>query len=156
MVKQPEVRYINAYVSGSVAYQLDKKLTKRTVKLPKQRKKKKIVVRVDPVSVLGIFTAAVLLVMLCVGFVRLREARAETAALEQYVHTMQEENVLLQQKYDSSYDLEEIRQIALAMGMVPMEQVETVQIQVPVREAVEQEPLTGWDAFCTFLASLFA
>jgi hypothetical protein len=63
----------------------------------------------------------------------------------------------LQNKYDSSYDLEEIREIALAMGMVPMEQLETVQISVPVVEAEEQaqEP-SGWEAFCTFLAGLFA
>lgn len=155
MVKQPEVRYINAYVSGSVAYQLEKKPARRTVKLPSQRKKKKIVVHVDPVSILGIFTAAVLLVMLCVGFIRLQDAREETAALEQYVHTMQEENAVLQHKYEASYDLEEIRQIAEAMGMVPMEQLETIQIYVPPQEIIEESP-TGWEAFCTFLAGLFA
>ena len=60
-------------------------------------------------------------------------------------------------EYREGYDLEEIREIALAMGMVPMEQLETVQISVPVVEAEEQaqEP-SGWEAFCTFLAGLFA
>ena len=157
MVKQPDVRYINAYVSGSVAYQMEKKPIHKTVKLPNQRKKKKVIVRVDPVSILSIFTAAVLLIMLCVGFVKLQKAREETASLESYVHSLQAENMALQNKYDSSYDLEEIREIALAMGMVPMEQLETVQISVPVVEAEEQaqEP-SGWEAFCTFLAGLFA
>ena len=156
MVKQPDVRYINAYVSGSVAYQLEKKPIRKAVKLPNQRKKKKVVVHVDPVSVLSIFTAAVLLAMLCVGFMKLQKAREETASLESYVHTLQAENMVLQNKYDSSYDLEEIREIALAMGMVPMEQLETVQISVPaIEKEVEQEP-SGWEAFCTFLAGLFA
>lgn len=158
MVKQPEVRYINAYVSGSVAYQLDRKPEKKKVVLPKQRKKKKVIVRVDPVAILGIFTAAVLLVMLMVGMVRLQNAREETASLGKYVHTLKEENLRLQAKYEASYDLDEIRELALTMGMVPMEQLETVQIQVPdFTEEVTQEQETAlWKSVGTFLAGLFA
>ena len=158
MVKQPEVRYINAYVSGSVAYQLERKPVKKNVVLPKQRKKKKVIVRVDPVAILGIFTAVVMLVMLLVGMVRLQNAREETAALGKYVYTLKEENLRLQEKYDASYDLEEIRELALAMGMVPVEQLDTIQIEVPpvAEEVTETEKPTLWDNVCTFLAGLFA
>ena len=154
MARQPDIRYINAYVSGSMAYQLERKPEKKQVKLPKMRRKKRLVVRLDPVAVLGIVAAAVLLVSLCVGFFRLQDARAETASLRNYVTQLQEENQQLQATYEAGYDLEEVEKIASAMGMVPMEQLETVEISVFVPQKAE-EP-TGWESFRTFLAGLFA
>ena len=45
-------------------------------------------------------------------------------------------------------------QIASAMGMIPKEQAQHIEITVEVPE-MEKEP-TAWENFCTFLADLFA
>ena len=154
MAKQPEIRYINAYVSGSVAYKAEKK-PERTVVLPKMRKKKRIVLHVDPAAVLGICVAAVLLVLLCVGFFRLRSAQMETRALANYVTALQEENRALEAQYRAGYDLAEIEEIVKTMGFVPIEEVQKVQISVEVPPE-ETDEVSVWQAFRTFLVGLFA
>ena len=156
MARQPEIRYINAYVSGSTAYQLetDRPRRKKQVKLPKPRQEKKTVIRLDPIAIAGIIVAAVLLVLLVVGLVRLQAAQSEALALEKYVSSLQERNQQLQDTYSSGYDLEEIREIALAMGMVPSSQIPHIQVEV----VVPQQPVEpdAWTAFCAFLTGLFA
>jgi cell division protein FtsL len=156
MARQPEVQYINAYVSGSIAYQLNTMPArkKKKVTLPKPRREKKTVVRLDPVAICGIAMAAVLLVLLVVGFARLQDARAEAAALESYVSDLREENKQLQDTYSAGYDLEEIEKIAQAMGMVPQSQIPQVEIEVNVPQQ-ESQP-TAWESFCAFLTGLFA
>ena len=154
MAKQPDIQYINAYVSGSMAYQMERKPAKQQAKLPKMRRKKRLVVRIDPVAVMGIVAAAVLLIALCVGFFQLQDARAETAALGGYVTELQNQRQELQARYEAGYDLAEVERIATALGMVPVEEIETVEISVYVPQKTE-EP-TGWESFRTFLAGLFA
>ncbi len=155
MAKQPEIRYINAYVSGSAAYQLDEPVRKKKqVKLPKMRREKKAVIALDPVAVCGIAAAAVMLVLLLVGFVRLQNARAEVASLENYVSILEQENARLSDTYKAGYDLEEIEKIALAMGLVPSSQV--THISVPVTIPYEAPEPTVWETICAFLTGLFA
>jgi len=156
MARQPEVKYINAYVSGSMAYQLNTAPArkKKRVTLPKPRREKKVVVRLDPVAICGIAMAAVLLVLLVVGFTRLQDARAEAAALESYVSDLWEENKQLQDTYSSGYDLDEIEKVAQAMGMVPQSQIPQVEIEVNVPQQ-ESQP-TAWESFFAFLTGLFA
>jgi hypothetical protein len=127
---------------------------KKKVNLPKPRREKKTVVRLDPVAICGIAMAAVLLVLLVVGFARLQDARAEAAALESYVSDLREENKQLQDTYSAGYDLEEIEKIAQAMGMVPQSQIPQVEIEVNVPQQ-ESQP-TAWESFCAFLTGLFA
>lgn len=155
MARQPEIQYINAAVCGSSAYQLDcKPLRKKKVQLPKMKRQKKKVVAIDPVALMSIGVACVLFVLMVVGFCRLQEARAETAALNNYVNSLQEQNSQLRDTYEAGYDLEEIEKIALAMGKVPASQVPQISVQVEVPEEVE-EP-TAWENFYAFLTGLFA
>ena len=155
MARQPEIRYINAAVCGSSAYQLDiKPLRKKKAQLPKMKRQKKKVIAIDPVALMSIGVACVLFVLMVVGFCRLQDARAETAALSNYVSTLQEQNSQLRDTYESGYDLEEIEKIALAMGKVPASQVPQISVQVEVPEKVE-EP-TAWENFYAFLTGLFA
>jgi hypothetical protein len=70
------------------------------------------------------------------------------------VTQLQQENVQLRTEYEAGYDLDEIRQLATAMGMVPAEQAERVQVHVNV--PVEEEEPTAWENFCMFLTGLFA
>lgn len=156
MENRQEIRYINAYVSGNIAYQLEPKAQpkRKHAVLPKQHKEKKTVIRVDPVAIGGIAIALVLLVLLGVGFVRLQTAQAEAKALEDYVVSLQEKNDRLYAEYSAGYDLAEIEKIALAMGMVPSSQVPHISMDVTVPQQ-EAEP-TAWENFCAFLTGLFA
>lgn len=155
MANYTEVRYINAYVSGSAARMVQGKAEqKRSAVMPKFRPKRKVVLAVDPVAIFGIVVAAVMAVMLMVGFMTLNRINEEAMAMEQYVADLQEENVSLQTTYENGYDLEQVKQIAQAMGMVSIDQVPhiSLNVDVPVQEA---EP-TAWESFVTFLAGLFA
>ena len=155
MASQTEVRYINAYVSGNIAYMAQPKpVRKKTAVMPRFRAKKELVIAVDPVAIFGIAVAVAMVVMLLTGFMTLSQANEEARQMEEYVTSLQEQNVTLQSTYDSGYDLEQIRQIALTMGMVSVDEVPHINMEVIVPQE-EAEP-TAWENFCTFLTGLFA
>ncbi len=155
MAMQPEVRYINAYVSGTAACQPEKKPQKKqSVRLPKARKQQKLVIPVDLVAVGGILAAVVLSIALLVGLTQMHQAQQEARALKDYAISLQEENQQLQDTYTSGYNLEEIRDIALKMGMVPVEDVPHMQIQLTAPQQVQQP--TAWESFWAFMVGLFA
>lgn len=155
MARQPEVRYINHYVSGSLAYQPEKAPRRKTkVQLPKVKKQQKLVIAIDPMAVCGIVVALVLMITLLSGMLRWNQARSEAAVLKAYVSSLQEENAKLQDTYTSGYDPEEIRNVALNMGMIPVEDATHIQMQVVIPQVVE-EP-TGWAAVWAFILGMFA
>lgn len=155
MAKKTEVRYINYYTSGSAARQVQPEPEKKPkVRLPRPPKRRQITLHVDLVAVGGIAVALVLLVAMVVGFTQLRAQQRQTEALRWYTEQLQLENQQLQEAYASGYDLEEIRQIAQAMGMVPIEEVPRQPIHV-VQPVQTPEP-TAWENFCAFLTGLFA
>ena len=84
----------------------------------------------------------------------MNQAQQEAKIYRDYAMSLQQENAQLQDTYTSGYDLEEVRQIAIAMGMVPMEEVPHLQMQVETPQ-VEQEP-TAWESFWTFFLGMFA
>ena len=155
MARQNEVRYINMYMAGSAAYELEPvKPQKRAVRLPRAPKQKRVLIYVDPMTILGFAVALVMIVSMAVGVVQLKQTRAEAAALDAYIARLEEENRDLEEIYRQGYDLEQIRRYAEAMGLVPMDQVE--QIRIPVQQPeVPAEP-TAWENFRTFLVGLFA
>ena len=155
MARQPQVQYINFYTAGSAAYRYEEPIPKKAeVKLPKPHRKKRIILRVDPVAVIGICMAVVMLCMMISGVCDLVQARQEKAQMAAYVQQLQQENAQLQAEYEQGYDLDEIYEIAITMGMIPAEQAEHITVSVTHMEA-EQEP-SGWENFCIFLAGLFA
>ncbi len=155
MAMQPEVRYINAYVSGTAACQPEKKPQKKSaVSLPKPKRQQKWLIQVDAVAVGGILAAMVLSVMLIVGLVQMNNAKEEAQMYREYAISLKEENRELKDTYTSGYDPEEIRNIALAMGMVPVEEVPHIQMQLVAPET-EVQP-TAWESFWAFMVGLFA
>lgn len=155
MAMQPEVRYINAYVSGTCAPQPEKKSHNRTsAQLPEVKKQQKWLISIDMAALGGIAAALVLSVLLIVGLVQMNQAKQEAQMYEQYVMSLQQENAQLQDTYTSGYDLEEVQNIAQAMGMVPAEQVTHIQMQVTEPEIVQE--LTAWESFWAFLVGMFA
>ena len=153
MARRFDVQYISAYTDGNAARKLELPQPRKNARKNAAKRSKRIVLHIDPVAILGIVVACMMMVFLAVGTVRLFDARKDMTAMDTYVHTLRQENTSLQEAYDASYDIEQVRQTALALGMVPAQQVERVRIQVQVPQT--EEP-SRWDQFRTFLAGLFA
>lgn len=155
MAKQPEVRYINYYVSGNIAckpeYVRPKKFNTQLPTMPKQKKQLRTV---DMNAVCCVILSVVLLLALTVSAVQFLQAKEETAQVQRYVQSLQQENEMLSKTYADSFDEAEIQQIADSLGMIPAEQAAHIamQVQLPV---IEQQP-TVWESFMEFLKGLFA
>ena len=154
MAQQPDIQYIRYYTDGSAARKVAPLAPLKTLKLPKIRLKKRITLHVDPLAIAGILMAVVMMVLMAVGVANLNTASQQLQTMESYVQTLTEENVQLNNAFHEGYDLEEIRTTALALGMVPKDQVQHVTIRIPA-EIVEEKP-SSWERFYTFLTGLFA
>ena len=156
MARRTEVQYVSFYTAGSAAYKIEPvAVPKKKAALPKQRRAKKIRIYVDPVAVVGICVATVMLVMMLVGLGQWQNALRQEARLEAYVARLEEQNTNLQAEFEAGYDPQEIYDVATGMGMIPADQAQRVQVSVSVPAAVEEEP-SAWENFCTFLIGLFA
>lgn len=156
MVKKPEIQYIDKfYVYGSEAKVLELK-PKRKIKtiLPLSAPDKTIRIPVDPVAIGGIVVAVALLVALLIGCVQYVQVYRQYRTMMDHVVAEQNMNVELRENYRSRIDLVEIRDKALALGMVPVEnaQVITIRAELPQREP---EP-TLWEDFVWLCKGLFA
>lgn len=155
MAMQPEVRYINAYVSGNVAVQPEKIPQKKSsVRLPKVKKQQKWLIPVDMVAVGGMLVAFVLGIMMIVSLVQMTQAQKEAKMMRQYALSLRQENQVMRDTYTAEFDLNEVQQIAQAMGMVPVEQVAHVQIHLETPQ-IEEVP-TAWENFWAFVVGMFA
>ncbi len=156
MAMQPDIQYISYYMDGTAAKKMEQQVMRKVqAPKPKSRKVRRRVVKVDPVALASILLAVVMFACLTVGFSYYQGCLDKNAQMGQYIEALQQENVQLQKTYDEGYDLEEIRQIAQAIGMVPRDCVENIRIDVQVPITQEQE-MSFWEAATTFLASLFA
>lgn len=154
MARQPDVQYIRFYTDGSAARKVAPVAPLKTIKLPKIKKHKRITLHIDPIAISGIVMAAVMLVLMLVGVTQLTNTRQELVSMQSYVQTLQEEKISLEVTYEQGYDLEAVEQTALALGLVPKEEVKHVSIRVP-QPQIEEEP-SAWEQFYTFLTGLFA
>lgn len=155
MARRTEIEYVNLYNASSLAYQFEPApLPKKNAQFPKPRRKKRIRVYVDPMALLGIAVGVVMLVMMISGLTRLHTVQQQQETMSAYVEQLQTQNDRLRAEYEAGYDPDEIRDIAVAMGMIPAEQAQHITLQISVPEE-ESEP-TGWEIFCSFLAGLFA
>lgn len=154
MARQTDVRYVRFYTDGSVARKMDIVRPAAKTTLPKKRKQKKIVLHVDPVAILGTLAAVMMLVIMMVSLFMYVEERNKAEAMELRVAQMQAENEKLQAEFDAGYDIETVEKTALALGMVPEEQVTHVKLEVK-QPTPEKEP-SAWTQFVAMLAGLFA
>lgn len=156
MARKPDIQYIQYYTDGSAARQPEIR-PRRRKPMPQSRThqaQKRVTVRVAPMALCGILVAAVMLVLMVVGVVRLDSAKQQQLEMERYVASLQERNEKLQEEYAAGYDPETVRNAALALGMVPAEQIQ--RIPMPVEEPpVEEEP-TVWQRITGFFTDLFA
>jgi hypothetical protein len=151
MARKAAIQYISFYSEGSAARQVELKPAYKQVKLPEPRRAKRKIVYVDPVAIAGIVVAVVMLVVMLAGVIQFSAAHNRQVELENYVLSLQQKNESLEETYHSGYDPEEIRSIAIARGMIPVEQAQV--IYIPAEPAAQQEESkTLW----TMLADLFA
>ncbi|MBQ8238158.1 MAG: hypothetical protein IJZ39_08445 [Oscillospiraceae bacterium] len=159
MARKADIQYIrHSYIDGTAA----KKLAERSPKkapLPLFEPRmlepdQKVEVRVDPLSVAATITAVVLVVLMVVSLLQFGAAYQQNVELQEYVYVLRNENLRLEQEYRASYDLAEIEAQALALGMVPAEQAQTMYIS----GAVPAEPAqpTFWENVELIFSELFA
>lgn len=156
MALRADVRYVQYGVDGTAARKIRKQPTPEVAKPQyKHRKVEKRVIAVDPVALAGIVLSVVVLIALLVGLVEYRQSVQMRNEMHAYVLELEQENAALEQSYRDGYDLEQIRDIAIAAGMVPAENVERVSVYVD--EAQQESPrVSFWDSIATFLAGIFA
>ena len=154
MARGPEIQYIRYYTDGSAARQLEPKVPKKRRPLPKVKKQYKHTLYIQPIAIAGILLSAVLLVMMAAGYSDLRHAQKQEQLMENYVLQLKTQNAIDRAAYEETLNIEEIERAALALGMIPQEQVQTIVITVDMPEPEEE---TGfWQHTITFLESLFA
>ena len=155
MTQRRPIEYVQFYTVGTAAKKVEvakPKLAEPVFLPPIVHKRKKVYV--DPVPVLGMLVAVCMLFTMLIGVNHLRQVRQDTEAMEQYVLHLQQVNDEKQELYHNSYSLEEIEKTAIALGMVPADQV--LHQIIDVSEPSAQEEPSLFDSVGTFLSGLFA
>ena len=157
MNQKPKIQYVGQfYVHGSEAKQLQLQEEKRQVKtrLPLARIQQIEKIYVDPVALIGIAVAVVMLVTMVLGAVQIKRDWDHYEQVSAYVSELKRENARMNHAYRASYDLEDIKSKALAMGMVPKGELQTMAVTVTVPEP--EVELTRSEEIRFFLEGLFA
>lgn len=157
MAQKPEIQYIGQfYIHGSEARELARKNEQKKAKteLPLHRFQRVRKVYVDPLAICSLMIAAVMIIGMVAGMLSLQTAWEELETARVYVSELETRHGVLTAQYRSGYDLETVRSAAIAMGMVPVSEVQTVKLNVTVPE-VQPEP-TLVDDILWFLNGLFA
>ena len=157
MVRKPDIQYVTQFYSyGSEAkvLELKPKTQKKKFTLPKVAPQQKIDIRFDPVAWAGIVVAIMLVVLMAVSVHSYLDCCADYEQMTDYVISLQNFNVEKQQEYVKLYDLNDIKEKALALGMSPMEEAEVFTF-TPVIPEPEAEP-SWWENVSWFMKGLFA
>ena len=157
MNQKPKIQYVGQfYVHGSEARQLQLQEQKRQAKtkLPLSRIQQIEKIYVDPVALVGIVVAVVMLVTMVLGAVQLKRDWDQYERVSSYVSELKKENARKNHAYRLSYDLADIETKALAMGLVPKSELETMTVSVTVPEKLPQ--MTRMEEIRFFLEGLFA
>lgn len=140
MNQKPDIQYVGQfYVPGSEARVLElkpKKVRKKT-ELPEVSPNETITVSIDLVAVFGLVVAVAMLLMLAVGVRQYEDACRLHEEMTNQVIALQNRNIALEQEYLAKIDMNEVREQAIALGMVPKEQAEVMEIKPVV---VQPEP----------------
>ena len=155
MAPKHDILYVNFYTDGSAARKPQAAIPPVQPRKKPQNARRKKTLYLDPVAVCSLMVATVMLIMMAVGLNEFQNARAEAQAMEAYVSRLGEENERLSTSYREKVNLQEIEETALALGMVPKDQVRSVSIRV--EQPQEQvASVTLWDRVASFLTNLFA
>ena len=151
--KQTE-RYVRYYTFGSAAEKLDNQQIRPALPKMKPDKKRKPLA-VDPVAFFGCAVAFLLAVLMAVGAFQLHSINAQVRQEELHIMALEQEQQMLRERYEESYDLDEIRAAAESMGMIPAEEAAHVQVEVPA-QSMESARLSWWNSLLANLRQIFA
>ena len=157
MNQKPKIQYVGQfYVHGSEAraLQLQEQKRQAKTKLPLARIQKIEKIYVDPVALAGILVSVVMLVTMVLGAVQIKRDWDQYEQVSAYVSELKKENARKSHVYRLSYDLEDIKSKALAMGLVPKSELQTMAVTVNVPE--KEPELTRVEEIRSFLEGLFA
>ena len=157
MVQKADIQYVTQFYSyGSEAKVLELKPAQKKQKkaLPIAKPEQKIQIAVDPVALAGILIAVAMVIVMAISVHGYLETCDEYRAMTKRVITLQNINVEKQQAYQEMYNLDDIREKALALGMIPAEEAPSVTIRA---ELPQREPeMTVWEDFVWLCKGLFA
>ncbi len=154
MAHKPEIQYVGQfYVYGSEAKVAAPK-QKPTFQLPKPRLEKIEKVYVDPVALIGLVVAAIMLISMVVGACQIYGSWQEYEEVSHTLSVLKRENARLEHTYNISIDLDAVQTQAEVMGLVPMDQIPGMSVRVTVPAPQPEE--TAWDEILWFLQGLFA
>ena len=156
MAKQHVIQYVNFYTDGSAARKIEPAAPAKKATLPKQKKQRRKVIHLDPVAILGLAVAACMLITMFVALNALNAAQEKTETMSNYVETLAQKNETLSQKLEQSYDPQEIRTTALALGMIPAQEAPQITINVQMPSYEQEEQVSVWMQLANILSNVFA
>ncbi len=155
MANRVDIQYVDFSVDGNAARKISAAPRKK-VRLPKEKKKTRYVLCLDPLSFCGIVLAVLMLVLMGTGVAHLKDAYAQNQQMSAYVEALSEENASLREEFTQVCDLSEVERLALALGMVPREDAPQTRISTYVAPEEPPRQMNLWEQIGLFLASLFA
>ena len=139
MAHKPKIQYVGQfYVHGSEAraLALEEERKQAKARRPIARLQKVELIYVDPVAVVSIAVSFLMLATMLTGVLALKADWEAYEAMSAYVSYLNKENAKLETEYRSGYDLADIQSKALALGLVPKDQLASsiVTVTMPVEE----------------------
>ena len=155
MARHPDIQYIRFQTDGNAARKVEVVAPIKTLRLPRAKTQRKpLVLHIDPLALTAIFMVIVMASLMFVGVARLNTAQQQTIAMQNHVKALETKNETLRNNFEEACDLDAIERTAMAVGMVPAEQVTHISVRVP-QQIAEEQPDT-WERITMFLAGLFA
>ena len=156
MADRVQIQYVKYYTQDNTAKRVAPAIPLHTGALPQIKKRKLHRIYVDPVATLGIVVAVSMMIMMLVGITQLRSENARLDVMQKQVEMLRQQNADLQAQYDKEVNLDAVKEIALALGMVPGREVahSTIEVEMPQEEAPTEVSI--WNRIGTFLTGLFA
>lgn len=155
MARKSDIQYIRFYTDGSAARKIEPVHPQRQRRpVPKAHRRKRVTIQVDPIALAGIVLSLVMLVMMVSGVKELRSAKQELVQMERYVQVLTADNALMEKTINEEYDLDDVREKARALGLVPIEEVNHIAFKDQVPAEPEHTPI--WEQIKGFISELFA
>ena len=153
MARNNGIEYIRFYTSGTAAQKLEPEEPRKPRRPAPRQKKKRIPIAFDPVAVFGTTVAIVMVLCVIIGFAQHNHMNDQITAMEQQISALKSQQYALEKKYSAGIDLEDIRQTANAMGLVPIEEVRHITITIPEPEV--EETLPWWQELWMNFKAMF-
>ena len=156
MANRVQIQYVEYYTQDNTAKRVAPAILLHTGAIPQIKKRKVYRIYIDPVATLGVVVAVSMMIMMIVGLSNLSSEQKRLEVMEQQVRVLRQENMDLQARYDKELNLDEVKEIALALGMVPGRDVAHSSIEVEMPQVEEPARISIWNRIGTFLTGLFA